>query len=118
MGAMAMDFAALSRVPQLQLPPARADRSGLVKDVWLLLYTQGGLWSVTELRGKLKLDRELRTALAEMVERGQIMRRKVADIDGRETVQYSVTRKCKVPRGVVIEEIEELLQMAAGGRAQ
>lgn len=118
MGAIALDFAALTGMPRPQLQPAPPqDMVGLVKKVWLLLYSEGGFWTVSELRDRLKVQREIRTHLAEMVERGFLVRRKHADMDGKETVQYSVTMRCKVPRGVTIEEMWAVLQIGRKGPA-
>jgi hypothetical protein len=115
MGAIALDFAAMSAMtPPPMLLPQRPEMAGLVKRVWLLLYSEGGRWTEAEIRHRLHIASGIHTALREMVERGFLVRSKVENIDGESSVQYGVGRKCKVPRGVVLEEIEQLLEMVKG----
>jgi hypothetical protein len=85
--------------------------SGAVKRIWLLLYAEGGRWNAAEIREKLRLTGEIHTALREMVERGFLVRGKTCNLDGECSIKYWVTKKCKVPRGVAIEEIEFTLTM-------
>ena len=108
MGAFALDFAALSAPTQ---PVVRQEMAGLVKRVWLLLYAEGGRWSASEIRRRLHLSGDIHAALREMVERGFICRSEATSPDAESRVQYGVEKRCKVPRGVVISEIEEMLTM-------
>lgn len=108
MGAIAMDFAALSAAAP---PMPKAEMVGLVKRVWLLLYSEGGRWSAAEVRRRLHLSGDIHAALREMVERGFIVRTVTVNPDAESRVQYGVEKRCKVPRGVVISEIEEMLTM-------
>lgn len=110
----AHEWAAVASVSRRQPDPRPAAMAGLVKRVWLLLYCEGGHWTASELSRRLQLEVQQRTCLTYMISRGFIVRGRSTDIDGKETVHYSVNRKCKFPRGVVIEEVEELLRMVAG----
>lgn len=112
MGAMALDFAAVSIVTQGAA--ARQEMTGLVKKVWLLLLMEGGWWTAAEIRQKLRLSGEIHTALREMRERDFLVRRKVQNVDGETSVQYAFMRECKIPRGVAYGEIEALLEMVKG----
>lgn len=112
MQAMALDFAALSR-PAPVIP--KPEMSGLVKKVWLLLYSEGGRWSAAEIRRRLHLAGDIHAALREMVERGFIVRSITASPYAESKVQYGVVKTCKVPRGVVISEIEEMLTLGLKG---
>lgn len=100
-----------------QPDPRAAEANGTAKRVWLLLYTEGGLWTAEEIGKRLQIARPLWNALGEMVRGRFLVRHRGTSIDGDLIVKFAVTRKCKVPRGVVVEEIEELLQMAHGRRA-
>lgn len=111
MGAMALDFAAAAAIPQAQ--PARRDLTGLVKRVWLLLYSEGGRWTALELCDRLRIKgREIHPTLREMVDTGFLLRHPFTDEDGRVSAKFSVTDECKVPRGVLIKEIQAVLLMA------
>lgn len=109
MGAIALDWSAMSRMtPAVPLQP-RPDMVGLVKRAWLLLYTEGGWWTESEVRHRLRLPTEIHKALREMVESGQLARKSVTNIDCETSVQYAVVRRCKVPRGVTVDELWEVL---------
>lgn len=95
--------------------PPRPEMAGLVKRVWLLLYQEGGRWTEAEVRQKLRLPAEIHTALREMAERGFVERKRVCNIDNECSVQYGVIRACKVPRGVTVDEMWDVLQMGAKG---
>jgi hypothetical protein len=87
--------------------------SGLVKRVWLLLYTEGGRWTAAEIRHRLHLQTavSIHATLRDMVETGFLSRSRTTNIDGETPVQYGVTRGCKVPRGVTVDEMWDVLQM-------
>jgi Uncharacterized membrane-associated protein/domain len=89
----------------------RHETAGLVKRVWLLLYAEGGRWTEAEIRKRLHLPVEIHTALREMAERGFVDRKRICNIDNECSVQYGVIRACKVPRGVTVEEMWEVLQI-------
>jgi hypothetical protein len=116
MGAMALDFAALSATQPVGMPPVtqpqRVEMAGWAKRIWLLLYCEGGLWTSAEIRTQLKVGSAVTTTLGEMVRENFLVRNRARTVDGDLAVKYSVSNKCKVPRGVVIEEIEALLQLA------
>lgn len=92
-------------------PLQRPAMEGLVKRVWLLLYQEGGRWTEAEVRQKLRLPAEIHTALREMAERGFVERKRICNIDQECSIKYGVVRTCKVPRGVTVDEMWEVLQM-------
>lgn len=108
--------ASVSRHANRQPDPRPAAMVGLVKSVWLLLYSEGGLWTADEMSRRLQFGVKHRYCLTEMVARGFIVRSEVTDIDGRRSVRYGVKRGCKIPRGMGIEEIEQVLRPAAQGK--
>jgi hypothetical protein len=110
MGAIAFNLAAAMTATAPPAPP-KQEMLGLVKRVWLLLYAEGGRWSAAEIRKRLHLSGDIHAALREMVERGFIVRTVTASPYAESRVQYGVERRCKVPRGVAIAEIEETLAM-------
>lgn len=95
--------------------------SGFVKRAWLLMYAEGGRWKAGEIRTELGADKTLQviqTYLGEMARRNFIIRYKTTDIDGVVTVEYGVAKKCKVPRGVTVDEMWDILQMAQSEKAE
>lgn len=98
MGAIAMDFVAVSA--------PGSGWTGLTKRVWLLLYAEGGLWTATEVGDKL--GRALGATLRDMAESGFVARTRDETPEGPR-VRYGVTKACRVPRGVAVEEIEQAL---------
>lgn len=111
MNAIAFDWRniAMSSIARTK-PPRPSAMSGLVKRVWLLLYAEGGRWNAAEIKARLHVPGEIHTTLREMAERGFLIRGKLCDIDGECSMRYGVTSKCKVPRGVAIEEIQAALR--------
>lgn len=120
MQAYALDWAAMAsiaRQPSRQPDPARDSRNnGTAKRVWLLLYSEGGRWTAEEIAEKLQITRPLWTALGEMVRGDFLERFRAKNIDGELMVKFAVTRKCRVPRGVTLDEMWDVLQMAAPAR--
>lgn len=124
MGALAMDFAPMpiARVLPTAPPAAPAEPAhgsgwtGVTKRIWLMLCGEGGFWSAAEIRGKLVITGAINTVLRDMVEYGCIVQKKHRNRDGEMVIQYGVVRKCKVPRGVTWQEIEELRQPATASR--
>lgn len=104
MGAIAQDWTAMA-----SLTPPPASLAPLVKRVWLLLYAEGARWTEAEIRKKLG-TKEIHVVLRQMARRGYIGRAQVENIDGESSVQYGVTRSCKVPRGVTVDEMWAVLQ--------
>lgn len=93
--------------------PAPRQDSGLVKRVWLLLYAEGGTWTEKEIRVHLHRSDPIRATLTRLVDRGYLARNKRTNIDGESAVKYGVDRRCKVPQGVTVDELWEILQMTA-----
>lgn len=89
------------------------DSRGLVKRIWMLLYAEGGRWTEAEIRKSLRLAADAHTCLREMVDRGFIVRHRLVNIDGEKSTKYAVTKACKFPRGVSIEEVEQLLKLGS-----
>lgn len=111
MGAMALDFAAAAAIPQAQ--PQRRDLAGLNKRLWLLLFEEGGRWTAMELCERMRIKgREIHPTLREMAETGFLLRHPFIDEDGRSSAKFSVTDDCKVPRGVLIKEIQAVMLLA------
>lgn len=119
MGAMALDFAAIAVVPQaLHRPPAPQVMKGVRKRVWLLLYTEGGMWTAAEIGQRLGLAaKKLHSMLGEMVRDQFLTRKRRETVDGDRVVEFGVSGSCSIPRGVTPDEIEALLRMAVGRRA-
>lgn len=119
MNTLALDFAGLSGVPRGGLQPAQQPTmKGLRKRVWLLLYTEGGTWTSAEIKQRLAIvARNVPSILGEMCRDGFLVRRRVTTLDGEEVVKYGVAGTCGIPRGVALEEIEQLLRLALGRRA-
>lgn len=89
--------------------------NGVSKRIWLLLYAEGGWWTVAEIRAHLKLaagSNVLHMILKGMSAAGFLDSKDEPDHQLERRVRYGVTKKCKVPRGVKLEEIEASL---AGG---
>lgn len=123
MGAIAQDFAAMTSMrrqraaPKLALAVSQPVMKGLRKRVWLLLYTEGGTWTAAEIAARLTLiTRKIHSMLGEMVRDGFLVRRRIETVDGDTLVKYGVAGSCNVPRGVALEEIEQLLRMAVQGK--
>jgi hypothetical protein len=120
MGSFALPWpgmVSVSRQPSRQPDPARDSRNnGTAKRVWLLLYSEGGRWTAEEIADKLQITRPLWTALGEMVRGDFLERFRSQNIDGELSVKFAVTRKCRVPRGVTLDEMWDVLQMAVPNR--
>lgn len=121
MNTIALDFPSLSGVPRGGLQTAQQPAmKGLRKRVWLLLYTEGGTWTAGEITKRLMpslVPRKLYSMLGEMCRDGFLVRRHITNIDGETVVKYGVAGTCGIPRGVALEEIEQLLRLALGKRA-
>lgn len=89
--------------------------SGISKQIWLLLYAEGGWWSVAEVRRTLTLAERTAGALPQTLEymktAGFLESKDEPDYQLERRLRYGVTRRCKVPRGVKLEEIEATLTM-------
>lgn len=85
------------------------------KRAWLLLYSEGGWWTAAEIRDHLHLpdgSNMLNVILGQMVAAGFLESKKEPDHQLEVRLRFGVTRRCKVPRGVVLEEIEATLALA------
>lgn len=106
MGAIALDFAAVAAVEQRP----RAETASLVKRAWLLLYVEGGRWEPAEIARRIRVaPRKVTWLLAEMVEREYTVRIDTTTPEGMPLAKYGVTSTCRVPRGVVVQELQELI---------
>lgn len=116
MGAFAGDWAAVTSISRQssRQPPAGSNNNGMAKRVWMLLYSEGGRWTADEIAAQLQIARPLWSALGDMVRHGCVERFRDRNIDDELSVKFAVTRKCRVPRGVTIDEMWEVLQI---GRA-
>ena len=117
MEAMALECAAMT----VMAPPPKQHGSGWTgqtKRIWMLLYSEGGLWTAAEIADRLRIRGGIYMTLREMVDRRLVSRQDGQDPEGERLIRYSVTRKCKVPREVEIEEIEELLMLAVRPRGE
>lgn len=115
MGAIAQDFAAVKAVPQAH----GSGWTGLTKRIWMVLYSEGGRWTSAEIADRLRYSgTSIYTTLREMVDRKLVVRIDGDNVHGENVIQYAVTKACKVPRDVGLDEIEELLQLGAVGRPQ
>jgi len=113
MQALAVDFSALIPTP-VRVEPVIPVMKGLRKKLWLRLYTEGGTWTAREISRLFphKSAREMHSELADMVQEAFLVRKVVTSVDGDSVVKFGVASNCRIPRGVTIEEIEELLRMA------
>lgn len=112
MGAYAEDWnamSAISRLPSRQ-PEAGSSYNGTTKRVWMLLYSEGGRWTSEEIGKHPDISRPLKATLSDMVEYGCLERFRGTNIDGELSVKYAVTRKCKVARGVTVDDMWQVLQ--------
>lgn len=117
MGAIALDFEAMTAMRRQRTVPHGSGWTGTTKRIWLLLCAEGGFWSAVEIRAKLTITGPINSPLRDMVEYGSIVQRRIRTVDG-ETVKYGVIAKCRVPRGVAWEELEDLMQrLTVGGKA-
>lgn len=101
--------------PVTRISRQPAPESSLVKRVWLLLYAEGGTWTEAEVRHRLHLAAAIHAVLRTLADRGYLARSKVTNIDGESAVKYGVARRCKVPRGVTVDELWKVLQATAAG---
>lgn len=88
--------------------------NGASKRIWLLLYKEGGWWTVAEVRRHFGLpsgSNRLHVTLGEMASGGFLESKDEPDYQLERRVRFGVTKRCKVPRGVKLEEIEALLAM-------
>lgn len=108
MEAMALDLAAVADIPQA---PKR-DLTGLSKRLWLLLYAEGGRWTADEIGKRLHISQPLWSCLGEMSRGAFLERFRSHNVDGELVVSFAVTKRCKVPRGVTVDEMWEVLQMS------
>jgi hypothetical protein len=93
-------------------PPARVELVDVRKRTWTLIYSEGGWWTEEEIRHELKVGKRIHSALSEMVRDGFLERKRARNIDDELVVSYGVTGKCKMPRGLVVGEVEKLLLLA------
>lgn len=114
MGAIAQDFEAMTAMRRQRAAPHGSGWTGVTKRIWLLLCAEGGFWSAVEIRSKLAITGAINSVLRDMVEYGCIVQRRVETVDGESVVKYGVVAKCRVPRGVAFEEIEQMLQQLRG----
>jgi hypothetical protein len=112
-----LDRVCMAAVTRQSRQPDPLRTPGPVKRIWLLLYTEGGWWGSSEIRERLRMTRDLgtRQLINEMVGNGFLARRVHQTPEG-DAVQYGVDRRCKVPRGVTIEEMWDILQITAQGK--
>lgn len=110
MGAIALDFAAVAAVEH-----PRAETASLVKRAWLLLYVEGGRWEPAEISRRMRVAPiKVTWLLAEMVERGYLVRADTITPENTPLAKYGVTKACRVPRGVVVHELQELVPVPVG----
>lgn len=102
-------MSAISRQPS-RPPTAGSSYNGTTKRVWMLLYKEGGRWTSEEIRTHPDIRLPLATTLADMVRYGCLERFRSRNIDGELTVTFAVTKKCRVARGVTIDEMWQVLQ--------
>ncbi|HEX7891454.1 MAG TPA: hypothetical protein VF522_19035 [Ramlibacter sp.] len=106
-------MSSIARQPSRQPDP----RQALRKRVWLLLYAEGGWWTAEEIQRHLHMDSPIWNALAEMVRDGFLVRKRETTVDQELSVRYGVGAKCKFPRGLIVDEVQQLLMLAVGKRA-
>lgn len=80
-----------------------AQRNGIVKDAWMHMLKDGGRWTAAEI--KEQFGRDIHATLNRMAAQGYA----VQFGDGRNRVKYGVTPDCKVPIGVTINDLQEIL---------
>ena len=89
--------------------------NGVSKRIWLLLYAEGGRWSVAEIRRTLVLEGRTGGALPQTLDymrtSGFLEAWDEPDHQLERRLRFGVTKRCKVPRGVKLEEIEATLTM-------
>jgi hypothetical protein len=75
----------------------------LNKRAWLLMLTEGGRWSMAELADALRVQNSLSGRVWRMCQQGMIVRHEKGI--GRSRVGFSVTRDCRIPHGVTLEDL-------------
>ena len=78
----------------------KAQRTGVVRESWLLMLREGGHWSSKELNDRFGYD--IHTVLLGMVAKGY-----AAKYGAGHDTRFGVTRSCKVPTGVTLSELSE-----------
>lgn len=112
MEAIALDLRNIAMTAISRIEPPRPVMTGVSKRIWMLLYREGGWWSVAEICKELGSGPTTHVNVRDMVTSGFLARKDDADQYGERRVRFGVTKACKMPRGVTLEEIEESLQGA------
>jgi hypothetical protein len=93
---------------EISKAPGRG-RSGSMKRAWMLMATEGGRWSASEVAERLGQD--MHSHLQRMVECGYA--KKYTGSGRCNAVRFGVDEKCKVPVGVTIKELMEAAVVVA-----
>lgn len=81
------------------------ERTGISREIWLLMAKEGGRWSTAELTEKTTYDRMgMAGCIASMV-RGGILRQFDAPAGKRHRYEFGVTAACRVPQGVTLADL-------------
>lgn len=89
--------------------------NGVSKRIWLLLYCEGGWWTVAEVRRELevhaKTAKAMHQILGDLKDGGFLESKDEPDYQLERRLRYGVTKRCKVPRGVNLEDLTCAMRM-------
>lgn len=89
-------------------------RSGIVKAVWLHIFSEGGTWTPDEIAEQFNLKRQQANLMLQcMASRTKSLRRSM--VNGR--TAFSVVGSCTVPLGVTIGEMNCVYLAGPAGSA-
>lgn len=81
-------------------------RTGHTKAAWLLLYRSAAWQATTQVSHALSLEYRQAVDLLRVMVRGGLVERRATSNSGRKRYEFAVTKACRVPTGVTIEELE------------
>lgn len=100
----------LAEQPINYINPREGQGAGITRDVWLLLYREGGIWTMAEIRDALpELTGPLQVpgALLNMTDRGFVLKH-----GSKATgVKYRVNRACRIPQGISLGDLLDAQNM-------
>jgi hypothetical protein len=90
-----------------------ADREVMFSNsaVWLMMLKEGGRWTAAEVGARVGMDQTAAAcALRSMHEFGTIQKWGRSETNDR--VRFGVTVECKVPRGITVRDVMDLMGAA------
>jgi hypothetical protein len=78
-------------------------RTGTAREAWLLLFKEGGRWTAKDM--EQEMGKDVHRNLGRLVDNGYAVKYG----EGRNKVSFGVTADCKVPIGVTVKELQQVL---------